>query len=152
MKKSIISSIMVCALLTSFLPAQAVYKPNETVSSENDITVSGLVHSSGCNSSSGRSSEFEVSDTTTTRFYIENNADFDITIKLQKAKEHRWNNSNKWSDSNMNGETSVTVKANAHKLIESNGAAYSKGTYRFSATGSRGGNYDYLVTMREFDN
>ncbi len=149
MKKFVISSILVCALLVCSLLAQAVYKPteksNETVS-RNDITTFELTRSSGCNDSSGISGAFEVSDTTTTRFYIENHADFDITIKLQKEKGRKWN------DSNMNGELSVTVKANSHKLIESNGATYSKGTYRFSATGSMGDDYDYLVKMREFDN
>ncbi len=149
MKKFVICSILACALLVCALLAQAVSPPTEPPTETpvpNEITPFSLTRNSGCNDSSGISSAFDVSDATTTRFYIENRADFDITIKLQKEKDHKWN------DSNMNGETSVTVKANAHKLIESNGATYENGTYRFSATGSIGDNYDYLVTMREFDN
>ena len=86
---------MACALLSSSLLAQAVYKPtekpNETISS-NDIITFELTRSSDCNDSSGVSGEFEVYGTTTTRFYIENNADFDITIKLQKRLQYERKN------------------------------------------------------------
>lgn len=146
-KQMILFTITICILLavsilTLYKPTE---KPNEMFSS-NGTTTTEPTWSSGCNSSSGISSTFDISDSTTIRFYIENNADFDITMKLQKARGSKWN------DSNMNEESTVTVKANSHKLIESDGTTYSKNTYRFSATGSRGGNYDYLVTMRELDN
>ncbi len=147
-QKYIIYSIAVCVLLAT-VAVRFFYdsddKHNEMTSVSDSVRYA-LTRSSGCNSSSGLSSSFEVVDVTTIRFYIENNADFDIQLKLQKQ------DGKTWQDSDVNGSSSMTVNANSHKLIESTGATYSEGTYRFSATGSRGGNYNYLVTMREFDN
>lgn len=150
-KKMIACAVMACALAANMVaPAMAVScsEPHTATHqvADNEIAPYQALVTRSCTDANGNTSDFDVPTSTRIRFYIENNADFDISVKLQKRTL-----TGKWEDVDMNGKSSASVKAGGHKEIDTDQSKYKKGTYRFSATGSKGGDYDYKVTMREFE-
>lgn len=98
-----------------------------------------------CTSADGGTSEFYLLDAAALSFDAENQADFEVELTLQKRD---WRGT--WHDADINGESSLIVPKSGEKAVEK-GETYTKGTYRFQATGSNGPSYDYAVTVRAAD-
>lgn len=97
-----------------------------------------------CNSDSGVTNEITLGKNAFNSIVIENNAQFETTISMQK--ENLFGN---WKDINISDEDSIKVDAQSKKEITFSDDKYDKGTYRFVANGSYGDNYDYAVTMNK---
>lgn len=98
-----------------------------------------------CTSADGGTSEFYLLDAAALSFDAANQANFEVELTLQKRD---WRGT--WRDTDINGESSLIVPKSGEKAAEK-GETYTKGTYRFQATGSNGPSYDYAVTVRAAD-
>lgn len=135
---------MACAVNSE---TNSKYEKSIVQSFDDNIEPFELVRTFRCNSADGATSEFNISGSTMIRFYAENNSNFTIKITLQKKG---WFGI--WNDVNINGEEYMKVLKNNHLELDTDKTSYSKGTYRFVATGSNGPDYNYSVKMREFNN
>ena len=98
-----------------------------------------------CTSADGGTAEFNISNSDKFCLLVENNANFEIEITIQKRDLF-----GNWKDIDVNNKKLINVLENYETTI--NGLELNKGTYKFQANGSYGDNYNYDIKLSLIDN
>ena len=106
-----------------------------------------LEYTVSCQNNRGDSAPFDIHSNGTVSLSFTNNGLEDVFITV-----HKQGLLNRWGGAvSVNGCDSFSVPVGQSVQIDTDGSAWSKGTYRFQASNDTGTDFDYACTMQELD-
>ena len=144
MKRTRFHRALACsAALACLLCLSACGNQNTDVSSP----AAPLEYTVSCQNNRGDSDPFDIHANGTVSLSFTNDGQEDISVTVQKqGLFHTWGGT-----VTANGQDSFSVPAGQSAQFDTDGSAWSKGTYRFQASNDTGTDFDYACTLQELD-